>query len=151
MLHRFEIHSAMELSRTALLGCSLAATTRGCLLVIRQFQLVVVQNGEEMYKKVCCKCEVVALPSKPIVSLTLSLPSRCRIVKVPNNSQVRYYTIRNSFIFSSNGLFSGGQKWENDIFFILTWACEFANVFGFVIMLRELFCFLCSVQPVICT
>ena len=26
MLHRFEIHSALELSRTALLGCRLAAS-----------------------------------------------------------------------------------------------------------------------------
>ena len=141
MLHRFEIHSAMELSSTALLGCSLAATTCGCLLVIRQFQVVVVQNGEEMYKNVCCKREVVALPSKRIVSFTFSLPLRCRIVKVPNNSQVRYYTIRNSFIFLGNGLFSDGQKMGKRYIFLLTWACEFTNVFGFVIILRELFFF----------
>ena len=34
---------------------------------IRQFHVVVVQNGKEMYKKVRCTCKVVVLPTKSIV------------------------------------------------------------------------------------
>ena len=151
MLHRFQIHSAMELSRTALLGGTLAAKTRGCLLVIRQFQVVVVQNGEEMYKKVCCTCEVVALPSKPIVSFTFSLPLRCRIVKVLITRRSDTTAFEIVSFFSRNGLFSDGQKMGKRFVFSFNlglWVCQCIrfcdNVKGTVL-------FLCSVQPVIRT
>ena len=104
-----------------------------------------------MYKKVCCKCEVVALPFKPIVSLAFSLPLRCQIVKALNNSQVRYYGIRNSFLFSRNGLFSDGQKMGKRYIFSFNlglWVCQCTV---FCDNLKGTILFVCSVQLVICT
>ena len=58
--HRFEIHSALKLSRTALLGCRLAAKTRGCSSIIRPFHVLVVQKRRRyvqesvLHVRSCC-------------------------------------------------------------------------------------------------
>ena len=42
------------------------------------------KTGREMYKKALCTCKVVVLLIKPIVFLTLSIPSASLDLKVPN-------------------------------------------------------------------
>ena len=46
-----------------------------------------------MYKKACCTCEVVVLLIKPIVFLTLSLPSASLDLKVPIVRMITYVSL----------------------------------------------------------
>ena len=48
---------------------------------IMRFHVIVMQISKGMHKKVCCTCKVVVLPIKPIVLLTVLLPSGRQIFK----------------------------------------------------------------------
>ena len=57
--------------------------TSSIKLAIRHFHVVVVQEGEEMYKIAWCTCKVVVLGNKPIAFLTSWLPSPASLLKLP--------------------------------------------------------------------
>ena len=51
---------------------------------IRQFHVVVVHDGKEMYQKRAARAESLFCQSKPIGFLTFSLPSPSSLLKLPS-------------------------------------------------------------------
>ena len=64
---------------------------------IRHFHAVVVENGKEMYKKVCCTCKVVVLLNKSIVLFAVLVAAPLSLLKLPN---IAWETVSKAFLRS---------------------------------------------------